>query len=96
MAGIVTLIGSILSGVALAGARLLTVLLPRRPIGRLPFGTMVGYLAVISAYYLWQTILDVRGPIHRFDAFQSFDTLLLALTVIAIVAPRVWEARHRR
>ncbi len=96
MVGIVALIGSVLSGAALACAWVLATLLPRQPIGRLPFRILVGWLAAISAYYLWTIIVAVLGPIHRYGAFQSFDTLLLALMVISIVAPRIWEARHRR
>jgi H+/Cl- antiporter ClcA len=95
MSGIITLIGSIVSGAALACAWLLTMLLPRRPISRLPRRAIVGLLVALSAYYLWLVISDILGPIHRADALQSFDTLLLALFMIAIVAPRVWEARRR-
>ncbi|HZQ36975.1 MAG TPA: hypothetical protein VFD32_13680 [Dehalococcoidia bacterium] len=95
MVATVTLIGSVLSGLALACAWLVTMLLPRQPIGRLPFRILVGWLAAISVYYLWTIVSDVFGFIHRSDAFQSFNTLLLALVVIAIVAPRVWEAQRR-
>ena len=85
MAGIIALIGSIVSGAALACAWVLTIALLRQPGSPWLARNVTGFLLLVTVSYALLVFFDLRGPVYRHDGLQSFQTLLSALMVIAIV-----------